>query len=108
MVKHPEVLRKAQEEIDSVVGHSRLPMFRDRSSLPYIDAMFTETLRWGCPLPLSTLSPTLRSISLTLHVDFPHKSMEDVYQGYRIPNGSYVGICFTNCEASDSFYPSGD
>jgi len=58
MVKHPEVLRKAQEEIDSVVGHSRLPMFRDRPSLPYVEAMFTETLRWGCPIPLSTLSPT--------------------------------------------------
>jgi len=101
MIKHPEVLRKAQEEIDSVVGNSRLPTFSDRPSLPYVEAMLTETLRWGCPVPLSTFSPTLRSISLTHHADFPHKSTEDVYQGYRIPKGSYVGIFSTNCEASD-------
>jgi len=74
IVKHPEALRKAQEEIDSVVGHSRLPTFSDRSSLPYIEAMLTETLRWACPAPLN----------------FPHLSTEDVYEGYRIPKGSYV------------------
>jgi len=74
MIKHPEVLRKAQEEIDSVVGHSRLPVFSDRPSLPYVEAVLTEALRWGCPVPLN----------------FPHLSVEDVYQGYRIPKGSYV------------------
>ncbi|KAF9642748.1 cytochrome P450 [Thelephora ganbajun] len=74
MVKYPEVLKKAQEEIDSAVGRSRLPTFSDRSSLPYVEAMLTETLRWGCPVPLN----------------FPHLSVEDVYEGYRIPKGSYV------------------
>ena len=62
MIKHPEVLRKAQEEIDSTIGHSRLPVFSDRSSLPYIEAMLTETLRWGCPVPLSTFHYTLLDV----------------------------------------------
>ena len=35
MTLHPEVLVKAQEEIDSVVGNDRLPGFSDRPNLPY-------------------------------------------------------------------------
>lgn len=35
MMAHPEVLEKAQKEIDAVVGSDRLPTFEDRSSLPY-------------------------------------------------------------------------
>jgi len=35
MMTHPEVLAKAQKEIDSVVGTDRLPTFSDRPSLPY-------------------------------------------------------------------------
>lgn len=35
MVLHPEVLAKAQKEIDSVVGTDRLPSFSDRASLPF-------------------------------------------------------------------------
>jgi hypothetical protein len=35
MMAHPEVLEKAQKEIDTVVGSDRLPTFEDRTSLPY-------------------------------------------------------------------------
>ncbi|KAG6895872.1 hypothetical protein C0992_011872, partial [Termitomyces sp. T32_za158] len=35
MMGHPEVLAKAQKEIDSVVGSQRLPDFTDRPNLPY-------------------------------------------------------------------------
>jgi hypothetical protein len=35
MLSHPEVLMKAQKEIDSVVGTDRLPTMADRASLPY-------------------------------------------------------------------------
>jgi hypothetical protein len=35
MVLHPEVLAKAQKEIDTVVGRDRLPTFSDRASLPF-------------------------------------------------------------------------
>jgi len=44
---YPEVLKKAQAEIDRVVGSSRLPTFEDRSSLLYIDWIVWECLRWN-------------------------------------------------------------
>jgi hypothetical protein len=35
MVLHPEVMHRAQQEIDAVVGSGRLPDFADRPHLPY-------------------------------------------------------------------------
>jgi cytochrome P450 len=52
MVQHPAVLKRAQAEIDAVTGQTRLPVLEDRASLPYCDAVFTESLRWGVPVPL--------------------------------------------------------
>ena len=44
---YPEVLVKAQAEIDRVVGRGRLPTLDDREDLPYIDAIVWECLRWN-------------------------------------------------------------
>ncbi|KAF9450380.1 cytochrome P450 [Macrolepiota fuliginosa MF-IS2] len=75
MLLHPEVLMKAQKEIDSVIGTDRLPTIADRSSLPYVQAVINESLRWGVPVPLN----------------LPHRLMEDdVYRGMHIPKGSLV------------------
>ena len=52
MLQHPEILRKAQEEIDTVVGTSRLPTFSDRPNLPYVEAVVNETMRIATPVPL--------------------------------------------------------
>ncbi|KAJ7803147.1 cytochrome P450 [Mycena olivaceomarginata] len=69
MVLHPEVLAKAQKEIDTVVGRDRLPTFSDRASLPFVEALLSETYRWG----------------------LPHRLMEDdVYRGMFIPKGSLI------------------
>ncbi len=46
MVLHPEVQEKAQAQIDAVVGSERLPTFEDRESLPYIDHILQETMRY--------------------------------------------------------------
>ena len=54
MVMHPEVQRKAQEEIDRVVGNDRLPTFADQSSLPYVDALVKEVFRCYPVAPLGT------------------------------------------------------
>jgi len=45
MILYPEETRKAQMEIDNVLGSQRLPNFDDRSSLPYVEAFFREVLR---------------------------------------------------------------
>ena len=46
MIHYPKVMRKAQSEIDRVVGRDRLPSFKDRPHLPYIRALVKELLRW--------------------------------------------------------------
>ena len=51
MVKYPKVQKRAQEEIDRVVGRNRLPEFSDKDSLPYIFAMVKETVRWNMVNP---------------------------------------------------------
>lgn len=55
MVVHPEVQRKAQEEIDRVVGGDRLPTFADQSSLPYVGALVKEVFRCHPVAPLGKL-----------------------------------------------------
>ena len=42
----PEIQKKAQAELDRVVGPTRLPEYEDRESLPYVNAIFKEVLRW--------------------------------------------------------------
>ncbi|KAJ6555589.1 cytochrome P450 monooxygenase [Mycena vulgaris] len=75
MIVYPEVQRKAQEELDAVVGKDRLPDFSDQSSLPYCNAIVKEVLRWNPPAPLA----------------IPHVTVEnDEYNGYHIPARSIV------------------
>lgn len=54
MVIHPEVLVRAQEELDRVIGRDRLPGILDRPQLPYIEAVVKETLRWNNVVPMGT------------------------------------------------------
>lgn len=52
MTLYPEAQRKAQEELDRVVGPDRLPTFADRELLPYVEALVTEVFRWNPVVPL--------------------------------------------------------
>ncbi|GJE96467.1 cytochrome P450 [Phanerochaete sordida] len=72
MLLFPNVQRKAQAELDEVVGKGRLPDTTDPTALPYTSALIKELLRW-CPIiPLAT----------------PHMtSKDDWYNGYFIPAG---------------------
>lgn len=70
MAAYPEVQRRAQEELDAVVGPHRLPTFADRGDLPYIEAIVMEALRWKPVVPLSLVHLSIE---------------EDEYKGYRIP-----------------------
>ena len=51
MVLHPEVQKRAQEELDRVVGKNNLPSMDDRPNLPYVDAICKECLRWQSVTP---------------------------------------------------------
>ena len=59
MVQHPDVLKKAQAEVDLVVGTHRLPDLSDKISLPYIEAIIQECLRWQPVLPVGGYHLTL-------------------------------------------------
>nr|QHT64453.1 cytochrome P450 712K3 [Tripterygium wilfordii] len=52
LINHPEVMKKAREEIDSVVGNRRLVEETDLPNLPYLQAVVKETLRLYPPGPL--------------------------------------------------------
>ncbi|TFK20661.1 cytochrome P450 [Coprinopsis marcescibilis] len=75
LVKNPEIVKKAQQQLDSVIQSGHLPDFHDEPLLPYITAIAKEALRWREVLPISV----------------PHYiNCEDEYKGYRIPAGSWV------------------
>lgn len=77
MMHHPEVMRKAQAEIDAVVGRVRTPRFEDRDNLPYIRAIVRETLRWRPPGPLGRYMLGALGISRTdIHSAAPHMATE--------------------------------
>jgi hypothetical protein len=72
---NPDVVRRAQAEIDEVVGATRLPSLDDVKNLPYVAAVIEEILRWRPigpeGLPHATTAP-------------------DLYRGYHIPRGATV------------------
>ncbi|THH27405.1 hypothetical protein EUX98_g6781 [Antrodiella citrinella] len=75
MILYPSVQKRAQAELDAVVGPHRLPDFADQKYLPYIVAVTKELLRWKMVTPLAV----------------PHLTTEDdEYRGYFIPKGSIV------------------
>ena len=57
MTRYPEVQKKAQQELDAVVGNDRLPTIADREHLPYLRALVSEVLRW---YPIGPLGRLLR------------------------------------------------
>lgn len=51
MLAHPDVQKKAHEELDRVIGRERMSDLYDRESLPYVDAICKEVLRIRPILP---------------------------------------------------------
>ncbi|TFK41782.1 cytochrome P450 [Crucibulum laeve] len=66
MLHYPYVIKKAQSELDRVVGQSRLPVFGDMERAPYVTAIVKEVLRWQPVAPQE----------------------EDMYEGYVFPAGT--------------------
>ncbi|KAG2134904.1 cytochrome P450 [Suillus bovinus] len=90
MVLYPDVQKRAQAEINSVVGRERLPTFEDKASLPYIEAVVRETLRWEPIVPLGV----------------PHAtSSDDVYDGYFIPKGTIITYNTWGITRDEKRYP---
>ncbi|KAJ8651111.1 hypothetical protein MRB53_004134 [Persea americana] len=77
MLKHPQVLKKVQEELERVVGLERMVEESDLANLDYFDMVVKESMR------LHPVAPLL----------IPHEAMEDcTVNGFHIPKRSRVII----------------
>ncbi|KAI8996287.1 cytochrome P450 [Trametes punicea] len=77
MALYPSVQAKARDELDRVVGSCRLPTFDDFGTVPYVDAIIKELLRWYPIVPIV----------------MPHRlTADDVYEGYYLQKGSFVMV----------------
>ncbi|XP_024521427.1 flavonoid 3'-monooxygenase [Selaginella moellendorffii] len=79
LVHNPEVMKKAQEELDVVVGRNRMVTETDFSKLTYLEAVIKETLRLHPPVPILV----------------PHMSNKAcVLAGFDVPKGATTIINF--------------
>ncbi|KAK7466159.1 hypothetical protein VKT23_004882 [Stygiomarasmius scandens] len=75
MSLYPDVQIRAQKELDVVLGPGKLPTYDDRSSLPYVEAVFREVMRWHPVIPMG----------------IPHVTSEEIYHDkYYIPKGTII------------------
>ncbi|KAJ8509553.1 hypothetical protein ONZ45_g8289 [Pleurotus djamor] len=103
LCQYPEAQRRAQEELDKVIGDGRFIEIGDRPSLPYVNALLLEVLRWRPVLPVGIARCSVK---------------DDVYKGYHIPQGTIVipniwavamehcGSCPSNTFAPERFLDS--
>ncbi|KAG9317977.1 cytochrome P450 [Chiua virens] len=93
MVLNPHIWKRAQVEIDAVVGTDRIPNFDDRSALPYVEAILRETVRWRPVVPLGVWHAT---------------SDSDVYNGQYIPKGATVVANVWAMSRDESRFPNAE
>ncbi|KAL7929710.1 cytochrome P450 [Trichoderma chlorosporum] len=75
MILYPETQKRAQEELDTVVGRQRPPTWEDYQMMPYLQAMVREVFRWRATSPLG----------------LTHVASKDIeYNGYTIPKGAVM------------------
>ncbi|KAK7037747.1 hypothetical protein VNI00_010708 [Paramarasmius palmivorus] len=90
MANNPRSQKLAQQEIDTVIGKKRLPTLEDRNNLPYVQAIYLETMRLRAPLPLGLW----------------HKATEDDnYNGYHIPQGTVLFANIWAMNHDEKVYP---
>ncbi|XP_072014875.1 cytochrome P450 2J4-like [Amphiura filiformis] len=75
MLKYPDVQKRVQEEIDSVVGRDRLPKLSDKPNLPYTVAVIHEIQRFA---------------SILFMVSPRYNRSQVEFRGFTIPKGTHV------------------
>ena len=75
MTLYPEIQKRAQDEIDRVVGRDRLPTFEDRAELPFLECIMRELYRWNPAAPMAVTHRLMK---------------DDEYEGHFIPGGTTV------------------
>ncbi|XP_027954528.1 cytochrome P450 2C41 isoform X3 [Eumetopias jubatus] len=91
LLKHPKITAKVQEEIDHVIGRHQTPCMRDRSRMPYTNAVLHEIQRYIDLVPNS----------------LPHAVTRDIkFRNYVIPKGTTILISLTSVLHDDQEYPN--
>ncbi|KAL0568030.1 cytochrome p450 [Marasmius crinis-equi] len=90
MGMYPDIQKKAQAELEKVIGSGRIPGYEQRPNLPYIEAIFRETLRWSPVVPLGLWKAT---------------SEEDIVDGYYVPKGATVINNIWAISRDEAIYP---
>ena len=73
--RSPSALKRAQAELDAIVGPNRLPDFKDEASLVYVKATILEALRWHNVVPMGVAHASLA---------------DDELRGWFIPAGTVI------------------
>ncbi|EFJ29451.1 hypothetical protein SELMODRAFT_91577 [Selaginella moellendorffii] len=64
VISKPEIMRKAQEELDQIIGRERAVEEHDLQNLPFIQAILKEALRLHPAVPLGMPHYNLRPVEL--------------------------------------------
>jgi len=88
LASHPEILKKAQDEIDEVIG-VEVPTFEAMSRLEYLDKIIREALRLYPPI----------------HIGNRRAAKDLVFQNYRIPSGTRVVYSIYLTHRMEKYWP---
>ncbi|CAG8562005.1 11961_t:CDS:2 [Ambispora leptoticha] len=89
LAKYPEYQARAHEELDRVIGKTRLPIKEDEPSLDFIRSFIKESMRWAAPLNFGV----------------PHYIEEDdEYMEYHIPKNSLVVLANYSIHTDETRY----
>ncbi|CAN5972814.1 unnamed protein product [Sphagnum jensenii] len=88
LLRHPDIMKRAQEELDTIVGTNRLVSESDLQHLPYLQAILKETFRIHPPGPLL----------------LPHRSIQPCQvEGYYLPTNTrlIVNLWAMGCDPNN-------
>jgi hypothetical protein len=69
MTLYPQVQKRAQDELDTLLAPGLMPTFEDRPRLPYIEAVTREVMRWHPVAPEGEQSQrSVISASVSLYI----------------------------------------
>ncbi|PCH41910.1 cytochrome P450 [Wolfiporia cocos MD-104 SS10] len=92
MLHNPDIMRKAQTELDRVLGPEGYtpPSFKNLQDLPYCVALVKEVFRWMPVAPVGSLYLSLK---------------DDTYQGYRIAASTTIVANIWAVHHNETNYP---